>query len=106
MPLYPPTTDYFANNMQLATFPSTDFVLSDAGYQQDFMQSFPQTLPTMAGGLSKQESFFGEEDFLSPFSMQYATLAGVEMSMSQSSASYGSRVNSPNFLHRRYPSSQ
>jgi hypothetical protein len=59
-------------------------------------------LPTAYG---KQEHMYGDDDMLSPFSMNYASLAGLELPSSQAFPAASSHVNHPTtFFSRSYSS--
>ncbi|KIW10413.1 hypothetical protein PV08_11376 [Exophiala spinifera] len=76
---YPPTTAYLQYEQQQPLYDTSSNYYSNYQYSLDVSSNLPPTLPAMLpSSYSKQEQLF-EDDFLSPFSMNYASLAGLEM---------------------------
>jgi hypothetical protein len=107
---YPPTTSYLQHEYQHSPSYHTAHqnYFYEYQYPTDYSQSLPPTLPTMLPSTyaTKQEPMLGEEDLMNPFSMNYASLAGLDVSSSQaySSPSSQSHVNPTNFFSRSYSS--
>jgi len=105
---YPPTTSYLQHEYEPQTvYHSTPSYYSDYQYQTDYSQqsSLPPTLPTMLpSSYAKQEHLFGEDDLLSPFSMNYASLAGLDVPSSHTYSGANSHVNPTAFFSRSYSS--
>lgn len=84
---YPPTTSYLQHEYQHSPsyHTSQQNYFYEYQYPTDYSQSLPPTLPTMlpANYATKQEPAFGEDDIMNPFSMNYASLAGLDVSSTQ-----------------------
>ena len=105
---YPPTTAYLQyEHQQQATYDSTPSYYSSYPYPIDATtSSLPPTLPAMLpSAYGKQDHLFGDDDLLSPFSMNYASLAGLEMPSNQAYTGANSHVNHTAFFSRSYSSS-
>ncbi|KAK5021531.1 hypothetical protein LTS07_010938 [Exophiala sideris] len=79
---YPPTTSYLQYEHQhQSVYDSTASYYSSYQYPVDVTSSsLPPTLPAMLpSAYGKQEHLFADDDVLNPFSMNYASLAGLEM---------------------------
>lgn len=107
---YPPTTSYlhFEQQLQQSAYDGSSTYYSAYPYPADHLAStLPPTLPSMLPSTyAKQEALFGDEDLLSPFSMNYASLAGLEMPSHQAYSGANSHVNPTAFLSRSYSSPQ
>jgi hypothetical protein len=95
---YPPTTSYLHHDYHSPSYQtSQQNYFYEYQYPTDYSQSLPPTLPTMlpSNYATKQEPFFGEEDLMNPFSMNYASLAGLDVPANQhyTSPSSQSHVN-------------
>ena len=106
---YPPTTSYLQHEYQQPSYhTSSQNYFYEYQYPTDYSHSLPPTLPTMLPSTyaTKQEPMFGEEDMMNPFSMNYASLAGLEVPTSQAygSPSSHSHVNPTTFFSRSYSS--
>ncbi|KIV89080.1 hypothetical protein, variant [Exophiala mesophila] len=103
---YPPTTSYYQYEQQLpqTAYDGSSTYYSTYPYPTDHLAStLPPTLPSMLSSTyPKQGLVFGDEDLLSPFSMNYASLAGLEMPSSQTYGGSHSHVNPTTFLSRSY----
>ena len=107
---YPPTTSYLQH--EYASHPSyqnsQQNYFFDYQYPTDYSQSLPPTLPTMLPSTyaTKQEPLYGEDDMMNPFSMNYASLAGLDVPTTQATPSRNShaQVNPTTFLSYSYPS--
>lgn len=105
---YPPTTDYFPSEYHLAGSYQLPHIYSESQYPLEYVQSLTPTLPTMmqSHGM-KQEQFMGDDDLLTPFTMNYASLAGMDVPTTQAYAGYPARVNTTNFFPpTQYPHSR
>ncbi|KIW22056.1 uncharacterized protein PV07_12548 [Cladophialophora immunda] len=79
---YPPTTAYLHyEHQQHPAYDNTTSHYSSYRYPVEVTSSsLPPTLPTMvSSAYGKQDRLFGDDDMLSPFSMNYASLAGLQM---------------------------
>ncbi|OAP60598.1 hypothetical protein AYL99_05600 [Fonsecaea erecta] len=97
---YPPTTAYLHyEHQQHPAFDNHANYYSSYQYPVEVTSSsLPPTLPTMLpSAYGKQDQLFGDDDLLSPFSMNYASLAGLEM---PSNHAY-SGANSHSYLESR-----
>lgn len=105
---YPPTTAYLQyEQQQQTTYDSAPSYYSSYPYPVDVTSSsLPPTLPAMmSSAYGKQDHLFGDDDLLSPFSMNYASLAGLEMPTNQAYTGANSHVNAPTaFFSRSYSS--
>ncbi|EXJ85284.1 hypothetical protein A1O3_05959 [Capronia epimyces CBS 606.96] len=104
---YPPTTAYLQYEQQQATsYESSPSYYPNSYYPVDVTPSgLPPMLPAMLPSTyGKQDHFFGDDDFLSPFSMNYATLAGLEMPSNQAFTGATSHVHPTSFFSRSYSS--
>jgi hypothetical protein len=105
-PTYPPTTSYLDHEYRHgpAYHTAHQNYFYDYQYPTDYSQSLPPTLPTMLPSryATKQEPMIGEDDLMNPFSMNYASLAGLDVPTSQSYASSSSQshVNPTTFFSR------
>lgn len=63
-------------------------------YQNSFLPPVPSTLPTMLPSTSavKRESLLVEEDMISPFSMSYASMAGMDIPTTQTYSDSSAQV--------------
>ena len=50
----------------------------------------------------KRESLFSEDDLLNPFSMTYASMAGIDIPTSQAYSDASAQVNPPTFFTSNY----
>ena len=103
---YPPTTSYLQHEYQQSPSYQTSQhnYFYEYQYPTDYSQSLPPTLPTMlpSNYATKQEPIFAEDDVINPFSMNYASLAGLEVPTTQAYTrpSSHSQVNTTTFLSR------
>lgn len=108
---YPPTTSYLQHEYQHSPSYHTaqQNYFYEYQYPTDYSQSLPPTLPTMlpSNYATKQEPVFGEDDLMNSFSMNYASLAGLDVPSSQAYASPSSQshvmLTTPN-THTHSPS--
>merc|ERR1711939_1282107 len=104
---YPPTTAYLQyEQQQQSLYDGTPSYYSTYQYPVDVTaSSLPPTLPAMLpSSYGKQDHIFGDDDLLSPFSMNYASLAGLEMPSHQAYTGANSHVNPTAFFSRSYSS--
>ena len=102
---YPPTTAYLQyEHQQHPTYESGLSCFSSYPYAGEVSSSnLPPTLPTMLPtAYGKQDHLLGDDDVLSPFSMNYASLAGLEMPSNHAYSGAHSHVNPTTFLSRSY----
>ena len=91
-----------------STYPPADsmyygaYSMSQAPYFDNNMYatSLHSTLPIMPSSRQnvKQEALFPEDDLLSPFSMTYASLTGIDVNHSQAYSDASAHVNAPYFF--------
>lgn len=104
---YPPTTAYLQyEQQQQSLYDGTPSYYSTYQYPVDVTaSSLPPTLPAMLpSSYGKQDHIFGDDDLLSPFNMNYASLAGLEMPSHQAYTGANSHVNPTAFFSRSYSS--
>lgn len=104
---YPSTTAYLQyEHQQTTTYDSAPSYYANYPYPVDATASgLPPTLPAMLPSTyGKQDHLFGDDDLLSPFSMNYASLAGLEMPSNQAYSGANSHVNPTTFFSRSYSS--
>lgn len=104
---YPPTTAYLQyEHQQHPTYDSSSSnYFSSYPYPSEVSSGLPPTLPAMLPSTyGKQDHLFGDDDMLSPFSMNYASLAGLEMPSNQAYSGASSHVNPTAFFSRSYSS--
>ncbi|KAL2430451.1 hypothetical protein ABEF95_008041 [Exophiala dermatitidis] len=82
---YPPTTAHLQyEQQQLTAYENHPGYYTSSYYPGVTSSSLPPTLPAMLpSSYSKQDHLFGDDEFLSPFNMNYASLAGLEMPSNQ-----------------------
>lgn len=70
---------------------------ADLSMQNQYLPPLPSTLPTMMSSSAsmKRESMFIEDDILSPFSMSYASMAGIDIPTTQSYQDSNAQVKFP-----------
>ena len=94
---YPPAdTMYYGAYSQPSSLP-----MSQAPYFDNmYATSLHSTLPIMPSSRHnvKQEALFPEDDLLSPFSMTYASLTGIDVNHSQAYSDASAHVNAPYFF--------
>lgn len=100
---FPPSSDYFVQDPLSSHFPQTPQIYSEPQFHGDYMHSLPPTLPCMSfpDGV-KQDAYFTDDDFLNPFGISYANLAGMEVPSHQIPAGYSARVNTTDFFPCHY----
>jgi hypothetical protein len=108
---YPPTTSYLQHEYQHSPSYHTaqQNYFYEYQYPTDYSHSLPPTLPTMlpSNYATKQEPVFGEDDLMNSFSMNYASLAGLDVPSSQAYASPSSQshvILTTPITHLRSPS--
>lgn len=102
-PTYPPATSYLEHEYQSPSYHTThQNYFYEYQYPTDYSQSLPPTLPTMLPSTyaTKQEPMLGEDDLMNPFSLNYASLAGLDVPASRAYASPSSQshVNPTTFF--------
>lgn len=105
---YPPTTAYLQYEQQQPVSYDSHPYYSAYSYPADLTATtLPPTLPTMLPSTyGKQEHLFADDDLMSPFSMNYASLAGLELPSHQAYSGANSHVNHTTFFSRSYSSPQ
>ena len=74
---------------------------ADLSMQAQYLPPLPSTLPTMMGAATmKRESLFPEDDIMSPFSMSYASMAGIDIPTTQAYSDSSAQVNTPAFFYQ------
>jgi len=88
---YLPSQDYFSTDFSFSGSQSIPQIFAEPHFQADFTHSLPPTLPSMTqADATKQDPFSIDDDFLNPFGISYATLAGTDFSQ-QMPVGYQSR---------------
>lgn len=104
---YPPTTSYLQyEHQQQSIYDSTPSYYPSYQYPVEVTSSsLPPTLPAMLpSAYGKQDQLFADDDVLNPFSMNYASLAGLEMPSNHAYTGANSHVNPTAFFTRSYSS--
>lgn len=102
---FAPSSDYFLHESMSSHLQHTPQIYSEPQFQGDYMHSLLPTLPAMGfpDGV-KQDTYFTDDDFLNPFGISYASLAGMEVTSHQVPAGYPARVNTTDsFYYHQYP---
>ena len=96
---YPPAdTSFYSTISQPPTHHSVPAHYGDYPYTYSYSQPYAPTLPPMLpSNGTKHETIFGEEEMLSPFSMNYASMAGMEVPSTQDYWSTALHVNPSSF---------
>lgn len=87
-PPYPyPETYGQPTYSQHSVYHSVPAPYGDLSMHGQYLEPLPSTLPAMgpANPAAKRRSAFAEEDILSPFSVSYATMAGIDLPATSSS---------------------
>ena len=73
---------------------------NDYTYSTQYLPPIPTTLPAMlpASSSMKRDSLFADDDMMSPFSMSYASMAGIDLSAAQGYSDSTAHVSHPSFL--------
>lgn len=102
-----PTSDYFTPESSNPQFQQIPQIYTEPHFEGDYTHNLPPTLPSMnyVDGI-KHDAYFTDDDFLNPFGISYATLAGMEMPSQQLPSGYPVRVNTTNSFSRQYPHSR
>ncbi|KAK5948525.1 hypothetical protein OHC33_010421 [Knufia fluminis] len=91
-PTYLPSSDYFSQDFSYGGGHQIPQIYTEPPFQNDFTHSLPPTLPSMhESGAVKQDSYSIDDDFLNPFGISYATLAGMDVASQQIPAEFSSR---------------
>lgn len=96
---YPPSEPLYYHDYSHTSSQSVPAPYYDHSYHQ-YNASLHSTLPIMpssADGI-KQESLFSDDDLLSPFNMNYASISGLGVNTSRAYSDVSAHVNHPNFL--------
>lgn len=105
---FPPSSDYFTSQEgQASHYQQIPQIYAEPQFHGDYMHGLPPTLPTMgyANGV-KQDAYFTDDDYLNPFGISYASLAGMETPSHHIPTGYATRVNTTNLFSRLYPHSR
>lgn len=106
-PSYLPSSDYFSQDFSFGSAHQVPQIYTEPPFQADFTHSLPPTLPSMhQPDTMKQDPYLMDDDFLNPFGVNYATLAGMEVASQHIPTGFSSRVNNPNLFSRQYPHSR
>lgn len=72
---------------------------ANQAYPSDYMQTMSPPLPSMVpADQYKTDPQYASSDMLTPFNMNYASLAGYSAPNAQGSPDFAARVNTPRFL--------
>ncbi|KAL9625853.1 MAG: hypothetical protein Q9160_000173 [Pyrenula sp. 1 TL-2023] len=80
-----PEQQVYSSYPQHTAYSALPAPYAEFSYQQSYLPPIPSTLPTMlpASPAVKRETLLGEEDMISPFSMSYASMAGMDIPTTQ-----------------------
>lgn len=97
---YPPSEPLYYNDYSQTSSPPVPAPYYDMSYHHQYNASLHSTLPTMPTSTDgiKQENLFSDDDLLSPFNMNYASISGLGVNTSRAYSDAGAHVNYPNFF--------
>lgn len=92
-----PEQQVYSSYPQHTAYSTLPAPYADFSYQQSYLPPIPSTLPTMlpASPAVKRETLLGEEDMISPFSMSYASMAGMDIPTTQTYSDSSAQVSLP-----------
>jgi hypothetical protein len=99
-PTYPPSEPSYSHGFAQASLQPVLAPYYDHPYHHPYNASLHSTLPTMptsADGI-KTENLFPDDDLLSPFNMNYASISGLGVNPSRAYSDASAHVNYPNFF--------
>jgi hypothetical protein len=97
---YPPSEPLYSNDFAQTSLQPVLAPYYDHSYHHPYNASLHSTLPTMptsADGI-KAENLFSDDDLLSPFNMNYASISGLGVNPSRAYSDASAHVNYPNFF--------
>jgi hypothetical protein len=97
---YPPSEPLYSHGFAQASVQPVLAPYCDHSYHHPYNASLHSTLPTMptsADGI-KTENLFPDDDLLSPFNMNYASISGLGVNPSRAYSDASAHVNYPNFF--------
>jgi hypothetical protein len=97
---YPPSEPLYYNDYSHTSSQPVPAPYYDMSYHHQYNASLHSTLPTMPTSTDgiKQENLFSDDDLLSPFNMNYASISGLGVHPSRAYSDASAHVNYPNFF--------
>ena len=98
---YPPSEPiYYTDYSQQPSSQAVPAPFYDHSSYHHYNASLHSTLPIMPSSTDgiKQETLFPDDDFLSPFNMNYASISAMDVNTSQAYSDASAQVNYPIFL--------
>ena len=98
---YPPSEPlYYADYSQQPSSQAVAAPFYDHSFHAQYAPSLQSTLPIMPSSTDgiKQENLFSDDDLLSPFNMNYASISGMDVSTSRAYSDASAQVNYPIFF--------
>jgi hypothetical protein len=97
---YPPSEPMYYTDYSQISSQTVPAPFYDHAYHHQYNASLHSTLPIMpssADGI-KQEALFSDDDLLSPFNMNYASISGMDVNTSRAYSDSSAQVNYPIFF--------
>lgn len=96
----PPSEPLYYNDYSQASSHTVPAPYYDHSYHHQYNVSLHSTLPIMPSSTdgTKPENLFSDDDLLSPFNMNYASISGIDVSPSRAYSDASAHVNYPIFL--------
>ena len=91
---YPPADTSFYSTFSQQPYSTAQMSYPDYSFSPSYGYSLPTMLPTLASQGQKRETVFTDDDILSPFSMNYASMAGMQLPAPQDYWNTGVHVSS------------
>ena len=98
---YPPSEPmYYTDYSQQPSSQSVPAPFYDHSFHPQYAHSLQSTLPIMPSSTDgiKQENLFSDDDLLSPFNMNYASISGMDVNTSRAYSDASAQVNYPSFF--------
>ena len=98
---YPPSEPmYYAAYSQQPASQAVSAPFYDHSYQPQYAPSLQSTLPIMPSSTDgiKPENLFSDDDYLSPFNLNYASISGMDVNTSRAYSDASAQVNYPIFF--------
>ena len=102
---YPPSEPiYYTDYTQSTSSQAVSAPFYDHSYHHQYNPSLHSTLPIMPSSSDgvKQENLFSDDDLLSPFNMNYASISGMDVNISRAYSDVSAQVNYPIFFPPNY----
>lgn len=97
---YPPSEQLYYNDFSQTSSQAVPAAYYDHTYHHQYNASLQSTLPIMPSSNDgiKQENLFSDDDLLSPFNMNYASISGMDVNPSRAYSDASAQVNYPIFF--------